>query len=180
MGEDQDEGNSVFVDDDFIPYEDQWAFLASIDRVMPSQLQSLTATAAASGRILGVRLPIADEHAEPWTLPPSKRTAEDRIDTADLPKRAKVVIGNQLYIDRRNFDGRNATQIKLNSSEDGDGNLINNPGNHWRMRREFLARSCILEGGRLSAELLSNVVDEISFGPTAEPHRGLFWSFHPI
>lgn len=97
----RDEGNSVFVDDDFKPYDDQWAFLASIIRVTPSQLQSLTATASASGRIVGVRLPIDDEDAEPWTLPPSKSKVEDRIVKSDLPKRVKVVIANQLYIERR-------------------------------------------------------------------------------
>jgi hypothetical protein len=51
-------GNSVFVDDDFQPYEDQWAFLASVRRMTRVAVTVLTEQAAASGRVLGVRIPI--------------------------------------------------------------------------------------------------------------------------
>ena len=44
-------GNSVFVDDDFRPYEDQWAYLSEIDRLSRAELLSLVAEAATAGQI---------------------------------------------------------------------------------------------------------------------------------
>jgi len=96
-------GNSVFVDDDFVPYEDQWAYLASVLRIKGSEVVAMTAAAAASGRIVAVRLPVDDEHDEPWALPPSRRKPDVPTKTVDLPKRVKVVIGNQLYIERQDL-----------------------------------------------------------------------------
>jgi hypothetical protein len=41
-------GNSVFVDDDFQPYDDQWAFLASVRRMTRAAVTVLIEQAAAS------------------------------------------------------------------------------------------------------------------------------------
>ena len=38
-GRTRDRGNSVFVDDKLEPYEDQWAFLASLERLTPVPYQ---------------------------------------------------------------------------------------------------------------------------------------------
>jgi hypothetical protein len=69
----RDQGNSVFVDDDFVPWPDQWMFLASARRVSRAQAQALVQDAERRGRILGVRLPPEDDDAEPWTARPSRR-----------------------------------------------------------------------------------------------------------
>lgn len=93
-------GNSVFVDDEWVPYEDQWAYLSNITRVSYSEVQSLVSAASAAGRIVGVRFPVDDDNDEPWRLPPSRRTADPPIRDKTLPERVKVVLGNQVYIDR--------------------------------------------------------------------------------
>ena len=93
-------GNCVFVDEELRPYEDQWAFLATIGRMTAAEVTTLVATAAASGRILGVRLPVDEEDEEPWTLPPSRRRAEPFIQEK-LPQQISLVLGNMIYIDRR-------------------------------------------------------------------------------
>jgi len=69
-------GNSVFVDEELRQYEDQWAFLSTVGRMARAEVNKLVATAAKSGRILGVRLPVDDDDEEPWTLPPSRQFAE--------------------------------------------------------------------------------------------------------
>jgi hypothetical protein len=46
-------GNSVFVDDEWVPYEDQWAYLSSVRRVSYSEVLSLVSAASAAGRIVG-------------------------------------------------------------------------------------------------------------------------------
>lgn len=95
----RENGNSVFVDDDFCPYEDQWAYLSTIRRLPRSEMLSIVTEAAAAGRILGVQLPPADEDDEPWAALPSRRNREPPIE-GPLPKSVEVVLGNQVYINR--------------------------------------------------------------------------------
>ena len=92
-------GNSVFLDDDFRPHEDQWAFLSAIGRLSRNGLATIVAEAAEAGRILGVPIPSTDEDDEPWTARPSRRAKEPRIE-GELPSSVDVVLGNQVYVDR--------------------------------------------------------------------------------
>jgi superfamily II DNA or RNA helicase len=92
-------GNSVFVDDELRPYDDQWAFLSSLKGTSRAEVANLVEQASAAGRILGVRLPLDDGDEEPWTAPPSRRKAEQPI-VGVMPERVEVVLGNQVYIDR--------------------------------------------------------------------------------
>ena len=95
----REKDNSVFVDDDFHPYDDQWAYLSKVSRLSRSDLLSILAEAATDGQIFGVRLPSTNEDDEPWTAPPSRRNKEPPIE-GPLPKSVEVVLGNQVYIDR--------------------------------------------------------------------------------
>ena len=95
----REKGNSVFIDDHFHPYEDQWAYLSKIRRLSRSEMLSIVKEAAAAGQIFGVRLPPTDEDDEPWTASPSRRNKEPPIEVP-LPKSVEVVLGNQVYIDR--------------------------------------------------------------------------------
>jgi superfamily II DNA or RNA helicase len=91
-------GNSVFVDDTLRPYDDQWQFLASIERMSRNGVVNLVGQASAAGRILGVRLPVDDDD-EPWLTAPSRRKVEPPIVGA-VPETVEVVFGNQVYIER--------------------------------------------------------------------------------
>ena len=95
----RENGNSVFVDDAFRPYEDQWAYLSTIGRLSRTDLLSMVAEAAAAGSIIGVRLPATEEDGEPWAALPSRRNREPPIE-GSLPASVEVVLGNQVYIDR--------------------------------------------------------------------------------
>ena len=95
----RENGNSVFVDDDFRPYKDQWAYLSRIRRLSRGELTAIVAEAAATGQIIGVRLPPTEEQDEPWAALPSRRSKEPLIEGV-LPGSAEVVMGNQVYIDR--------------------------------------------------------------------------------
>ncbi|WP_234844124.1 TOTE conflict system archaeo-eukaryotic primase domain-containing protein [Sinorhizobium meliloti] len=93
-------GNSVFVDKDLTPYADQWAYLASLPRLSAETVFKIADEAELSGRVLGVRMPIDDEHAdEPWKMLPSRRSEPRRIEAA-LPQRISVMVADQVYIDR--------------------------------------------------------------------------------
>jgi superfamily II DNA or RNA helicase len=93
-------GNSVFIDKDLRPYEDQWAFLAAMPQRSPNAASKIVADAEMRGRVLGVRIPVEDEDAdEPWRMTPSRRPKAGPIGVP-LPSKINIVVADQLYIDR--------------------------------------------------------------------------------
>ena len=95
----RENGNSVFVDDNFQPFADQWAYLSSVRRMSAKDVTALVASASEQGRILRVRIPVTDDEDEPWTAPPSRKRSEPTIDGL-LPETVELVLGNCVYIDR--------------------------------------------------------------------------------
>jgi superfamily II DNA or RNA helicase len=95
----RENGNSVFLDDDFRPCGDQWAYLSTVGRLSRDELISIVAQAAAVGQIIGVRFPSIEEDDEPWAALPSRRPKDPPIE-GELPGSVEVVLGNQVYIDR--------------------------------------------------------------------------------
>lgn len=90
--------NSVFLDDDFVPWADQWTFLASLRKIGRRQVEGIVQEAERRGRILGVRLPPQDDgEDEPWTASPSRHCKDTPI-IGDLPAALELVLGNQIYI----------------------------------------------------------------------------------
>ena len=102
-------GNSIFLDDALQPYNDQWAFLASVRRMTRAAVARLIEQAAASGRVLGVRIPIDDDNEEPWAVPSSKRRQSPIA--GKLPDRISLVVGNQIYIDRNHIPAALANRL---------------------------------------------------------------------
>ena len=93
-------GNSVFVDDDFGPWSDQWSFLATVGRIGRAQVEAIVREAEQRGRILGVRLPLQEEgEDEPWTLPASRQRKEPPL-AGELPPALELVLADQIYIAR--------------------------------------------------------------------------------
>jgi superfamily II DNA or RNA helicase/very-short-patch-repair endonuclease len=91
-------GNSVFLDEQFHPYQDQWAFLSSVRKVGRAQAAALALDAERQGRITGVRLAFEEEDEDlPWTSPPSRRRKEPPV-AGPLPKTLELVLGDQIYI----------------------------------------------------------------------------------
>ena len=69
------QGNTVFLDEKFEPYPDQWAYIASIIRMEPATVEAIAREATRRGQVVGVRLaePGVNEDAAPWTRLPSQR-----------------------------------------------------------------------------------------------------------
>ena len=96
-------GNSVFLDEQFEPYQDQWAYLSSARKIVRAQAESLAHEAERRGRVTGVRLAFEEEdEALPWTAPPSRRRKEPPI-AGPLPKTLELVLGDQIYIAKENL-----------------------------------------------------------------------------
>ena len=95
----RESGNSLFLDEGFEPWPDQWAFLSSLRRLSLAEASEITDEAGRQGRVVGLRLPIDDEDEEPWTAPPSRRLPLPRI-AAPLPERVDAILGDRIYIPR--------------------------------------------------------------------------------
>ena len=96
-------GNTVFLDDQFIPYADQWAFLASLHRMNRVQVENLVRDAEAKGRVIGVRMAMPDEDDDmPWTTPPSRRHKDPPI-LEPLPEKMELVLADQIYIAKQDL-----------------------------------------------------------------------------
>jgi len=94
----RNQDNSVFLDDHFVPWADQWAFLAGACRIGRARVEAIVQEAERRGRILGVRLPPQDDgEDEPWTAPPSRHRRDPPI-AGELPQTLELVLGNQIYV----------------------------------------------------------------------------------
>ncbi len=104
-------GNSVFIDDNLVPFPDQWAFLACQQRIAASLVNALVEEGSRTGGILSVRLPMDDDDAEPWLLPPSRRKTPPPSVYGPLPAALPVVLADQLYIPRGELPAQMVTQL---------------------------------------------------------------------
>jgi superfamily II DNA or RNA helicase len=94
----RERGFSLFVDEHFEPYPDQWAFLSSVRRMGRKEVETIVDEASKRGRLIGVRMVVGDEEDdEPWSAPPSRRREEPPI-PGPLPKKISMVLGNQMYL----------------------------------------------------------------------------------
>jgi len=61
-------GNTLFLDGDFSPHSDQWAFLAALERIPRQRVEEITAQASSAGQVLGIQASETgdDEIFKPW------------------------------------------------------------------------------------------------------------------
>ena len=91
-------GNSEFLDEQGVPYPDQWRFLSSIRRMSRSAVEEIVQDAGRRGRIVNVRIAMPDDdEGEPWVAAPSRQPREPAIQ-GTLPKRVTLTLGDQIYI----------------------------------------------------------------------------------
>lgn len=97
-------GNSVFVDESFAPYPDQWAFLSQATRLGFPFVQALVREAERRDRVVGIRSVAPDDGDEsrPWALAPSRRQADEPW-PGPLPGSLEIVLGDQLYLRKGDF-----------------------------------------------------------------------------
>lgn len=96
------QGNSLFLDTALQPHPDQWAFLASVEKITQAQLEVIVADAERRDRVMGVRLSLDGEDADaqaksPWVAPASRRRAEVSI-AGPFPEKLEMVLGDQIYL----------------------------------------------------------------------------------
>lgn len=98
-------GNSVFVDENFCPFSDQWAFLSSVKKFEKEKAESLAAELSKSGE-LGISI-TDNEETKPWETKTKEIVISD-----DFPKTVNVVKANMLYVPTSGFSSTAKNQIK--------------------------------------------------------------------
>ena len=94
------QGNSVFLDENFEPYPDQWSFLSAVRKMTSQEVEMLVLEAIDRGRVTGLHIPVDDEDVdEPWKARPSRKPRPFEV-TTPIPDAIKLVVGNQLYIEK--------------------------------------------------------------------------------
>lgn len=93
-------GNSVFLDAEFKPYDDQWSLLSGVRRLGLGEVESLVAEAERTGDLIGVRHSSTDEDGieDPWTLPPSRKKKAEAI-SGPLPAQVRIVRANLIFVE---------------------------------------------------------------------------------
>ncbi|MHA6848762.1 TOTE conflict system archaeo-eukaryotic primase domain-containing protein [Ralstonia syzygii] len=92
----RERGCSVFVDDDFAPYADQWAYLASVQHMDGCDIEATIFRATGNAHPLDVAFIVAEDLAEPWKVPP---TLPKRL-TGPMPASLTITLANQLYFEK--------------------------------------------------------------------------------
>ena len=100
----RENGNSVFVDDELRPYDDQWAFLSTIKRLTQDQVQTILRKQYPVGDVINIKYSASDydEESDPWILPSSGRLPIRDI-TETLPESVSIKLGNQIYIEKKDL-----------------------------------------------------------------------------
>jgi len=96
-------GNSLFLDQDFQPITDQWAFLGQLSRIPTAAISQIVQLAEHCNRVLPIRLVPTDDFAlTPWQAPPSRR-ADDHIIQGPMPDKLEIVLSDQIYIPKNDL-----------------------------------------------------------------------------
>lgn len=102
-------GNSEFIDENFISYPDQWAYLASIRKMKSEEIESLL-TELCVGNGLGELRSMKnneDDDTKPW----ERRKAEIHTQE-DFPDNLTIVEANRLYIPKEGISPRALNRMK--------------------------------------------------------------------
>ena len=105
QGQAQKGGNTLFVDEQFVPYPDQWAFLSSLPKVTPEQLAGLLTMLCHDGDV-GALAETAEKPV-PW-----RRKRAQRLDRSDFPLQVTMTLSNLIYLNKAGFSQAALNMLK--------------------------------------------------------------------
>ena len=109
--EPRQQGNTVFVNESWTPYQDQWAFLAALPRIESQRVNELAREAVARGQVTGARMATGEDAAGELRLEQPSGRPTGTID-GPLPSRVRVVLEAQLLVDKEGMPPVLIHQIK--------------------------------------------------------------------
>ena len=106
QGQAQKDGNSLFVDDSFMPYPDQWAFLSSLPKITPEQLEECLQKLCRNGD-MGELADITENQA-PW----QRKKSRQKMTRGDFPLQVTFAVSNLIYIEKKGFSQKALNALK--------------------------------------------------------------------
>lgn len=98
-------GNSIFIDEKFCPYADQWAFLSKIRKLSEDAISALI-TRLCNGNELGPLQETDEEHIKPWEKHQLKWSK------TDFPTEIKIIKANMIYIEKKGVSQKALNVLK--------------------------------------------------------------------
>ena len=94
----RDKKNSVFLNETFEPFADQWMFLAGLQKIGSDTVKQIVLQAEKNNRILPVRSAPTDElELTPWQRSPSRSLKEPTIEVS-ISEALEIVLADKIYI----------------------------------------------------------------------------------
>ena len=98
------EGNSLFVDETFTPFEDQWEFLLSVGKITEEKIDDLLSIHIEKSELGSLT---KSSEKEPWELPQSEELTQ-----TDFPKQIILTKANGLYIPTQGLSAKLLNHLK--------------------------------------------------------------------
>ena len=97
-------GNSVFVDEQFRHYDDQWAYLSSVQKMTAATVETHVLSFGKDGELGKL---VSESDSKPWEA--KKKT---KITHSDFPMALNIVRANMLYVPTEELSSNAKNQIK--------------------------------------------------------------------
>ena len=104
QGKARKEGNSVFVNENFIAYEDQWNYLLQIKRISETTIDAILAKHGTDSELGELS---TTSESKPWETP-----VPQQITHHDFPAPSVLIRSNMLYIPLSGFSARAVNHLK--------------------------------------------------------------------
>jgi len=105
----RDMGNSVFIDEIYIPYLDQWAFLSGVKRMHGKEVEHCIAMLCSGSELGSLHRSDEDEDTEtPW----QRKEPELKLTSIDFPSELRIVEANMLYIEKKGASQKALNRLK--------------------------------------------------------------------
>ncbi|MDP2321193.1 MAG: DEAD/DEAH box helicase family protein [Acidobacteriota bacterium] len=155
--------NTVFLNEAFVPFADQWGYLTSIQRMARATVIDLVDDAVRHSRILGVRVSEdADEPSAPWEAASQDKNLVTKI-SEPMPSTVRVIESQQLFVEKAGLPAALLTAIARLAA-------FQNP--------EFYKRQSLRLSTALAPRVIScaeNLADHLALPRGCEPDlRALF------
>jgi superfamily II DNA or RNA helicase len=103
--------NSIFIDNTFKPFSDQWDYLSKVRRMTRSEAHVFVEEVKRRGDVVGMDINQSGENEAPWESPRlRKRTLKKLV--CPLPEKISVVLANRIYINKDGLPAQLLNQIK--------------------------------------------------------------------
>ena len=106
-----EKGNNIFLDNDFIPYTDQWTYLSGVKKLSLKDIQSFVEQVTREKDVMGISISQIDEEVRPWERSSFGSQKIEKL-ACKLPSGINAVLANRIYIRKDGLPSQLLNKIK--------------------------------------------------------------------